>query len=461
MTTWTREVIGRQVYLNTQDAVYEILTKTPEDILCKSKDAVKIDMMIKEAENSEPDEQYNVLLVPYRNVKTGIVINPHSNNHTRNVSLAVAFIAADRQDWTRFIPVGLKARALAQKKQREQEVVRRQNAPYARNKKHNRSESRDGGSSLSSDESNAGDDEFIACSDAEEESCDDESSDAEESETGEERDFDSDEDVQDKLYAYDRKTKRFVKPSTDDKQFFDDEFAAQPTKSFAIDAFNASSAATEQIMQRVAKIKQEQQQQQLETLPSDRKRRQAASLNDPECEANLSELTQHYQATGGNAENFDVNRQRDAAKQRALGLVVAASKAAPLLEPPSHVGNNVLDRFAPEPKQKQEQRQKATAGKNNNIPQFSVAQLIEVGSKMPLPPSMRKKTQPDSKDATKTTTTTAASTAAAAHTMAPKGSENAKATVQQLIEQLRFVRRKQLELMQMTEKLEDICLALK
>ena len=423
MSTWKKEIIGKQTFLNTQDTVFEVLSKTPEDILCRQKNAVDIDMMIKRAQNAQPDEQYGVRLMPYRDVKTDRVIDPLTQKHRRNVSLAIACIAADRDDWTRFIPVGLKARVMSIQQKRAKEVVQKQNAPYTGQPHGKMAENSD----------SEADEEFILCST-------NLSDDSSESQSDADHEFyDTDEDVEDKaddVTEYDPATGRFRRPK------------AEPTvKNFGIKAYNASTKATEELFQRVATMRRENEQKEAKTLPSDRVRRQAASLNDPECEQNLSELSQRYHAVNNDDNRFNLDWQREAAKKRELGLPVGAPvnsfKTTSAGKPDS---DEVLDRFTSVAAAAADANEKKFK-KNQQKQPPTLEQLMAIGRKMPLPPSLEKANKTSQSDAV----------SSKAKSVASATSQSGSAV--QMHRQLRLIRKKQLEMMQEIATLEEmICL---
>lgn len=135
---WHREVIGEQTFLQTVDTVYEIVTKTPEHVLCKEhpKHAQKIAMAIQRAENITDEqvsdrfkqfvEKYNVKLVPYFDIGAQQLIEPDTKIDNLHITMAVALIACDRAEWTDFIPAAIKAHADQLLRKKNEAVVKKQ-----------------------------------------------------------------------------------------------------------------------------------------------------------------------------------------------------------------------------------------------------------------------------------------------------------------------------------------------
>ena len=340
---WQREVIGQQTYLNTQDAVYEVLSKTPEEILCKSADAVKIDMMLKQSQNADLHPTYNVRYVPYKNIGNGMIINPNAGgNFSEKIALAIAFIAADRDDWQRFIPVGMKAREIAKTKKRQQEIVAKQNMPFKDRPKRGDDDEED--------------EEFMSV-DRDEEL---ESS-------------DGDDDIDDKpLLVYDHKKGEYITETDDD----------EPQQKVAEKKLTLpqEEAATKQLNDRVAQVLKEQEERSIaegQMLPSDRKRRQVATLNDPACEANAAVIAQHYH--GADAE-FDVEEEREKARERECGVK----------SDPKNASVGLLDRFAPKTTDEKTISMEPIAHEKGKAPQYSIQQLMEFGSRTKPSPSVQR-----------------------------------------------------------------------
>jgi hypothetical protein len=455
---WQREVIGRQTYLNTQDAVFEILTKTPEDILCKSADAIKIDLMIKQSAVAEPDPKYGVRFVPYRNVATNIVTDPNaSKNFSRNVALAVAFIAADRDDWHKFIPIGMRTRVLDAKKKREAEIVAKQNMPY---------QSKPAAENAAEGEEEE-EDEFAnayVCnrSDDDDDDDDGERNDDDKGEEEEEEeeanavavtsralrqllDADEDDDVDDKvLRVFDHKTGKFVPATTKEKAHFDGTVFGGGIA----EKSSGDKDHTDELLQRLARTRQEQQQQIQEegsTLPSDRKRRQAATLSDPQCEANLSEITQRFTA----ATTFDLQQERQTTREKEFGVDHETEMAKQRTK-------DVLQRFAPTP----QQQPKPAPAPEEGGRKFTVQELMQFGAKTQLPPSIAQQI-----DANKNNANAGQSQQPQQQQLgqppqqqqaAQPTSTTATAADHQVQVKLRAIRRKQLELMQLLAELEDM-----
>lgn len=446
---WKLEIIGKQYYLNTQDAVYEVLTKTPEHILCERADAVKIDMMVKQSQTAEPDEQFGVRFVPYRNVQTDIVYDPNSSkNCPRNLALAIAYIAADKPDWTRFIPVGLKARELSKEQHRRDEVIAKQREPFQKKNK------------AGKDEEEEEEEEFEICDNAINRNVfrDLDSDDSED--RRDQHTVDSDDDVDDKLLVYDHKTGEFVKPTEEEEQEFDENIGTILTGGSQAKTENDPEYASifggkalqnqesmDDLYARVAKVRSEQEQQLHEketTLPSDLKRRQAAILSDPNAEPLLSELTQSNRT----ATNFNLNQERDAAKAKECGVVNIGEKTT----------SNVLDRFAPQ----QPPIVKPIASRPQTNPsQYTVADLMKFGAATKLPPSIQQEISRNKQNGeTKVETDqkivpppTAVSTSSFSNSSSNSSSSNSSSKIAQ---KLKEIRRKHVELMLLYADLDEM-----
>lgn len=367
---WKLEIIGQQYYLNTQDTVYEVLSKTPEEILCKRPDAVKIDMMIKQSLQAEPDPEFNVRFVPYLDLKSGAIIDPNVNKKcSRNVALAVAYIAADKNDWSRFIPVGMRIRELSKEKQRLQQVVEQQRAPFQKKKKED-----------------AQDD------DEEYELCDNQNNNDDECSDNEIGQHDEDDDVDDKVSVYNAKTKRFIPATKAEEEEFDmvmhgqqpTDPQTQPPQPLSAVA-KSFDKSTDDLYARVAKVRSEHEQQlqkQDETLPSDLKRRQAAMLNDPTTEPILSELTQSDRAHIDN--RLDIHKEREAARAKDCGIGAEPNANS------NSASSNVLDRFAPNVSLLPAEPPITVAPMKKPQPtQYTISDLMKFGATTKLPPSIQ------------------------------------------------------------------------
>ncbi len=374
---WQREDIGQQTFLNTQDTVYEVLSKTPEHILCKGQDAVKIDLLLKKSQLADPHPVYGVKLVPYKNMASGVVTDPNAGgNFSQNVALAIAFIAADRDDWQRFIPTGLKTRELSLTKKRQEEAIEKQNQPFK-----TRTKKADGEEEMEEEFDVVNRDEDLIGSESE--------SGEIENEKEEEED---DKGPSDGLLRYDHVKKDWV-PATDDEQKdfgFDQNNAVEKegepftkkkpslAQKSALPDPEEEAAASKQLHDRVAKVLREQEQRAIEEanmLPSDRKRRQAATLNDPALEPNASEIAQHYH--GADAD-FNVEEEREKTRERLYGSKSDSNKN----------GVGLMERFAPE--KPETISMEPITHEKGKAPQYSLQQLMEFGSKTKLPPSIQK-----------------------------------------------------------------------
>lgn len=507
-------MVGQQVYLNTQDTVYEVLTKTPEQVLCKRADAVKIDMMIKQSLTAEPDPQYNVRLVPYLNVATDTVIDPNSTkNYSRPIALAIAFIANDRSDWTRFIPVGIKARELTAKKRREAEIVSRQSEPFKPKQR-------------LTDDSDS--EEFQLCDNASKNSDSGGDSDSD-SENGHADDnYNSDDDVDDKVSVYNKVTKKFEPATPKERREFISHIGAgmfalpAPLSATMVEAAEQASAArdgtandgtannsvigasrlterksanagessgataklnnlaeneraADALYERVARLQKEREREIDSTLPSDRIRRQAASLSDPKCEPILSELAQCHHANVNDAAKFDVAQQRQATRDKDCGIVDDSGT--------SNETKNVLDRFAPAKsavKQPTNAPSLAPTGSAPTAaalaagaatattpavaatapPKYTIQQLMQYGAQTKLPPSIqqqldRNKALQKGGDET-TPAQNVAALAEHSQQQQPVPQQRAIDNSRLIGEKCKAIRRKQLELMQLHAELEDL-----
>lgn len=512
-------MVGQQVYLNTQDTVYEVLTKTPEQVLCKRADAVKIDMMIKQSLTAEPDPQYNVRLVPYLNVATDTVIDPNSmKNYSRPIALAIAFIANDRSDWTRFIPVGIKARELTAKKRREAEIVSRQSEPFKQKRR------------LTDDDSDS--EEFQLCDNASKNSDSGGDSDSDGGNGHADNNYNSDDDVDDKVAVYNKVTKKFEPATPKERREFishigagmfapppplsatmveaaeqagtakdgtanggtandraaKDSTAGAPrlTERKSANAGESSGAtaklnnlaenerAADALYERVARLQKEREREIDSTLPSDRIRRQAASLSDPKCEPILSELAQCHHANVNDAAKFDVAQQRQATRDKDCGIVDDSGV--------SNETKNVLDRFAPAKsavKQPTNAPSLAATGSAPTVaalaagaatattsaaaataPKYTIQQLMQYGAQTKLPPSIqqqldRNKALQKGGDET-TPVQNVAALAEHSQQQQPVPQQRAIDNSRLIGEKCKAIRRKQLELMQLHAELEDL-----
>jgi hypothetical protein len=404
-------------------------------------------MMIKQSANAEPDAQHGVRFVPYRDMSTNIVIDPNSTkNYSRNVALAIAFIAADRDDWHRFIPIGLRTLALDAKKKREAEIVAKQNQPYATTTSSSSGKQRKAVTTTDADGS--GEEEGEEKDDEKSESTTSDSDDDEEEEqerrparAKQRKDFDEDDDVDDKLKIFDHITRKFVPATKEDEAAFALGFGQQQKNENDDDC-------TEELLQRLARTRLEQEQREKEaesTLPSDRKRRQAASLNDPQCESNLSEITQRFRAADS---DFDLQQARQVTREKEFGIPPApasSASTAPTLEQAKQQTKDVLQRFAPP-------AQTAAAAKK---PQYTTQELMQFGAKTQLPPSIQQQIDRNKNPGM-----------ALPQQLQPQQQQQQQQQSQQHPQQqqqqshtieakLKAIRRKNLELMQLVADLED------
>ena len=413
---WQREFINQQTYLNTQDTVFEVLSKTPEHILCQNPDAVKIDMLLKQSQSAEPDAEFGVKLVPYRNMMSGVIIDPNSNkNYSRNVALAIAFIAADRDDWQRFIPVGLKARELSLKIKREAQIMSQQNQPFKMKKKKD-----EGEEEFLTVERDAQDDYD---SSSEESTARNEKNDFWDSKEEEEEDGDEDDDGDQPCKIFDHSTKQWRVPTANESFDLGDTMPKDTTK-------EKDEAQNKALEDRVAKVLQEQEkrtQEEEHTLLSDKIRRQVASLNDPLSQENASEMTQRFRGANG---GFDLDRERQKVMERNCGVKSEGDDS----------GTSLLDRFAPEP-----EKPKA--------PQYTLQQLMDFGSKTKPPPSVQRILDQKNNVMPMKTTTTTTTTGLAA--VAPEN-KNLSEILSKIAAKYKAICRKRLELATLELELEEL-----
>ena len=172
-------------------------------------------------------------------------------------------------------------------------------------------------------------------------------------------------------------------------------------------------------------------------LPSDRIRRQVATLNDPASESNASEITQRYR---GADMGINIEEEREKAKQRACGIKSDASKSAVSL----------LDRFAPEPELSME----PISNEKGKAPQYSLQQLMEFGSKTKLPPSIQKTLEQKNNATGTTATATTGTTGTIVQTQAPQ--QRPLDIVSKIAAKYRAVRRKELELALLMLELDEL-----
>ena len=172
-------------------------------------------------------------------------------------------------------------------------------------------------------------------------------------------------------------------------------------------------------------------------LPSDRIRRQVATLNDPASESNASEITQRSR---GADMGINIEEEREKAKQRACGIKSDASKSAVSL----------LDRFAPEPELSME----PISNEKGKAPQYSLQQLMEFGSKTKLPPSIQKTLEQKNNATGTTATATTGTTGTIVQTQAPQ--QRPLDIVSKIAAKYRAVRRKELELALLMLELDEL-----
>lgn len=386
---WEFEKVHGCTFFNTQQNVYELISMTPEELLCKNTDAVKASLLIKRCENMEPDKQYGVRLVPLRNVVSRALIDPHSEHskkYLRQQFLAASFYANGMSDWEKFIPTGLRTLEKKYKDQREKDALRLQNRPFESGFFDENPDSESDGSDYEYDEQDRR-----------------QASRFQDSDTDEDDDEDEDADLDDKLYHYDAKKNRFRAgeyPQTENKPAAVSKTqptaAQQPQTPSQI--IEASESTMHDIQARVMRVQEEQRRQReanAQISASDLVRKTAAVISSDAGAADgdeplIAETSQTFHSQL--PVPFDVRKEREAVKMQDQNSCAPAERPKARGEAGK---DDVLDRFsASPPTQRQNSTAKSVAPAPNvkkpTVPTapFTVEQLKAYGSRTRLPPSI-------------------------------------------------------------------------